>query len=170
MRAASAVLLVCSASCSVAQQPPRVVIDTCLAFGPPESSAVAILPLRGRLQDMDTGAQPAYRLFLPDGDNKTWRVGYATAGIEGADYLFVNSHRGYLAQAVSLDAPVPRTVQSLRNASFALLRHEGWRYVCMMEQRSSAGRAPGRSAFVARIPSRMGTDLQLFYASSAHPG
>ncbi len=170
MRVVWPVLLVCNASCSVAQQPPKEVIDSCLAFGPLDNNAVVIAPVRGRLQAMDNGAQPAYRLFFPDGDNRTWRVGYASASVDGTDYLFVNSHRGYLAQAVSLGTPAPRSVRGLRHASFALLRYQGWRYVCLMERRGSPGRSPWRSAFVARIPPQMGTELKLFYASSVPPG
>ena len=78
---------------------------------------------------VDAARELAREHGLPDGDNRIWRVGYAHASGNRADYLFVNSHRGYLPQAIGLGVRAPRRIQGLAQASFALVRHQGWRYL-----------------------------------------
>lgn len=158
-------LMACSVPASVAQQPPREVIDACLSFAADADNPMLFTPMRGHGRTFDNGASPPYRLYLPDGDNRIWRVGYAHASGNRADYLFVNSHRGYLPQAIGLGVRAPRRIQGLAQASFALVRHQGWRYLCLMKPGDQRDPVSVRAAFVARIPARMGMAMNLYYAT-----
>ncbi len=150
-------------SCTSAQQPPEAIVESCLLFDRSTDPSILISPLSGRAQVMEQGGPASYRLFLPDGDNKTMRVGYASGKSSDGDYIFVNAHRGYIDRAAAIGSLAPRRLQAPRQASFALLRQHGARYVCVMEGRGRLGSTVLRSAFVARIPPRMGAELILYY-------
>ncbi|AON54994.1 hypothetical protein G5B88_13480 [Herbaspirillum seropedicae] len=150
-------------SCTSAQQPPEAIMESCLLFDRATDPSILISPISGRAQVMEQGGPAPYRLFLPDGDNKAMRVGYASGKGKEGDYIFVNAHRGYIDRAAAAGFFSPRRLESPRQASFALLRQRGTRYVCVMEGRGRGGSTILRSAFVARIPPKMGGELILYY-------
>ncbi|HZG21376.1 MAG TPA: hypothetical protein VE092_15300 [Herbaspirillum sp.] len=162
-------LLVCLTACPAAQPVPDAVLDACLAVDGGADGRVGIDPVAGRVQVLEQGPMSPYRLYLPDGDNRRLRIGYASGNPAGSDYLFVNSHRGYIDRAISLSPRAAPTLERPRQASFALLSHLGQRYLCLMEQRGEPGSGLLRSIFVARIPARMGRELNLYYKLAALP-
>ncbi|WP_254427011.1 hypothetical protein [Herbaspirillum sp. VT-16-41] len=164
-----ALLLICLAACPAAQPLPGVVLDTCLAVDRASDSRVTIDPVAGRVQMLEQGPLSPYRLYLPDGDNSRWRIGYASGNPGAGDYLFVNSHRGYIDRAIALGAEAASTVQRPQEASFALLSHLGQRYLCLMELRGERGGRQLRAVFVGRIPFGMGGDLHLYYKLATPP-
>ncbi|MBG7619902.1 hypothetical protein I5R65_10540 [Herbaspirillum sp. AP02] len=164
-----ALLLICLAACPAAQPLPAVVLDACLLADRVGHSQVGIEPVAGRVQVLEQGPLSPYRLYLPDGDNQRWRIGYASGNPGAGDYLFVNSHRGYIGRAIALGAEVPTTLQRPHEAFFALLTYLSQRYLCLMEVHGERGGKQLRSVYVARIPSGMGGDLHLYYKLAALP-
>jgi hypothetical protein len=50
-----------------------------------------------------------------------------------------------------------------------MLGYLGERYLCLMEMHGQGGRNRKRSAYVARIPMRMGVEMSLYYKLAALP-
>lgn len=162
-------LFVCFAALPGSPEPPEEVLDSCLAVDRIPLSAVSIDPVAGRVEVMEGGPASPYRLYLPDGDNRTLRIGYASGKPPGRDYLFVNSHRGYLDRAIGLAPDAPARLERPQKASFAMLGYLGERYLCLMEMHGQGSRNRKRSAYVARIPMRMGVEMSLYYKLAALP-
>lgn len=162
-------LFVCFAALPGPPAPPQEVLDSCLAVDRIPLSAVSIDPVAGRVEVVEAGPASPYRLYLPDGDNRMLRIGYASGKPPGRDYLFVNSHRGYLDRAVGLAPDAPARLERPQKASFAMLGYLGERYLCLMEVHGQGGHGRQRSAFVARIPMRMGVEMSLHYKLAALP-
>ncbi|BEV16053.1 hypothetical protein HBDW_28410 [Herbaspirillum sp. DW155] len=149
--------------------PPEEVLDSCLTVDQMPLSAVSIDPVAGRMEVMEGGPASSYSLYLPDGDNRMLRIGYASGKPPGRDYLFVNSHRGYLDRAVGLSADAAPRLERPQKALFAMLGYLGERYLCLMEMHGQGSGTRQRSAYVARIPSRMGVEMSLYYKLAEAP-
>lgn len=162
-------LFVCLAALPGPPAPPEEVLDSCLAVDQMPLSAVSIDPVAGRVEVMEGGPASPYSLYLPDGDNRMLRIGYASGKPPGRDYLFVNSHRGYLDRAVGLSPDAAPRLERPHKASFAMLGYLGERYLCLMEMHGQGSGTRQRSAYVARIPSRMGVEMSLYYKLAASP-
>lgn len=164
-----ALLLICMVASPAAPPLPDVVLDTCLSVDRIGHGRVGVDPVAGRVQMLEQGPLSPYRLYLPDGDNSRWRIGYASGNPGAGDYLFVNSHRGYIDRAIALGAEAASNVQRPQEASFALLSHLDQRYLCLMELRGERGGRQLRAVFVGRIPFGMGGDLHLYYKLATPP-
>lgn len=159
-------LFVCLVALPGAPMPPDELLDRCLVIDRMTVSPVSIDRVTGRLEVMEGGAASPYSLYLPDADNRMLRIGYASGKASVRDYLFVNAHRGYLDRAIGLAADAPARLERPHRASFAVLGYLGERYLCLMEVHGQGDRMGLRSAYVARIPRRMGADMRLYYKQS----
>ncbi|MDR6739004.1 hypothetical protein J2X56_000990 [Herbaspirillum sp. 1173] len=162
-------LFVCLAALPGPPSPPEEVLASCLAVDHFPLSRVSIDPVAGRVEVMESGPASPYSLYLPDGDNRQWRIGYASGKPPGRDYLFVNSHRGYLDRAIGLSPERAPRLSRPQKASFAVLGFLGERYLCLMEVHGHGPRSGQRSVYVARIPTRMGAEMSLYYKLAASP-
>lgn len=161
-------LFVCLVASPDSPPMPDAVLEVCLTVDQADHLGrlpVSIDPVAGRVQVMERGPLSPYDLFLPDGDNRVLRIGFASGNPAGGDYLFVNSHRGYLDHAILLSLEATPRLQRPRQAAFAMLGYHGQRYLCLMETHGPRQ----RSVFVARIPARMGAELRLFYKQMMLP-
>ena len=146
-----------------AQKVSESVIDSCLMFDKPVDASVVISPLENRAPLIDEVTVPGYQLFIPASDNNDFRVGYATSQRGIDDYVFVDSHRGYIKRAVAVGKFQTKRIEQPSLASFALLRQHGQLYLCVMESNGNGSAAFVRSAFVGRIPASKSSSLKLFY-------